>query len=131
MQRIEITGNLGHDPELRFTPNGHAVANLAVAHTDRRRDGDQWVDGDTTWFRVTVWRERAEQAAEHLRKGDRVHVVGKVSARAYKGSDGEPKASLEVDALELFKALPRAAATADPQQQRRQEPDQWTGEPPF
>ena len=69
---VTITGNLTDDPELRFTPNGTAVANFRLAVTARVKDGDSWRDGDTSFFRINVWRQLAEHVAESLSKGDRV-----------------------------------------------------------
>jgi len=55
-----LVGNLTDDPELRFTPNGAAVANFRLAVTPRMREGDTWKDGETSFFRVNVWRQTAE-----------------------------------------------------------------------
>ncbi len=141
MQRIDLTGNLGHDPELRFTEGGRAVASLSVAHQDRRKnDQGEWEDvGDTQWFDVTLWGDKAERAAESLRKGDRVHVTGKVSVYPYigKGQDGGDvaRAKLQVQAYDVFRALPKAPQSAGTGHQgstyRDTPPQEWTGEPPF
>src|SRR6266702_5492967 len=76
-----VVGNLTDDPELRFTSNGVAVANFRVAVTPRIREGDQWKDGETSFFRVNVWRQHAEHVADSLSKGDRVLVVGRLRMR--------------------------------------------------
>ncbi|KPM50235.1 single-stranded DNA-binding protein [Frankia sp. R43] len=75
---ITIAGNLANDPELRFTPNGAAVASFVIACTERRRDPNtgEWSDGATSYHRCTAWRQTAENAAASLNKGDRVLVVG-------------------------------------------------------
>ncbi len=57
---VTVVGNLTDDPELRFTPQGTAVANFRVAVTARVREGDSWKDGETSFFRVNVWRQLAE-----------------------------------------------------------------------
>jgi len=64
--QVMLVGNLTDDPELRFTPNGAAVANFRLAVTPRVREGDSWKDGETSFFRVNVWRGLAENAAESL-----------------------------------------------------------------
>ncbi len=61
-----ITGNLTDAPELRFTPNGAAVANFRVAVTPRVKDGDTWKDGETSFFRVNAWRDQAENVVPSL-----------------------------------------------------------------
>lgn len=96
--RIELVGRLGADPELRFTPSGAAVASVNVAVQGRKKNGDQWEDGETTWFRVTVWRQYAENLAESLRKGDRVVVTGTVELRKYQNREGGEGVSLDVNA---------------------------------
>ena len=68
---VTVVGNLTGDPELRFTPSGAAVANFRLAVTPRVREGDQWKDGETSFFRVNVWRQQAENVAETLTKGIR------------------------------------------------------------
>lgn len=96
---IVVTGNVGSDPELRFTPDGTAVASFNVGSTPRVKGKDgEWGDGETTWYRITAWRRDAEGVAEVLRKGDRVIVHGKLKATAYEAKDGSWRAGLEVTA---------------------------------
>ena len=77
-----IVGNLVDDPELRFTNNGIAVANLRVAVTQRIQQDGEWRDGDTSFFKVNVWRGQAENLADFLTKGDRVMVTGRLRQRS-------------------------------------------------
>lgn len=83
---VTATGRLGANPELRYTSNGHPVASIRLACTERRRtpSGD-WEDGDTTWLDVTAWRNLAEAAAEHLAKGDAVTVTGRLTQKERDG----------------------------------------------
>ncbi|ALF00388.1 ssDNA binding protein [Mycobacterium phage Archie] len=97
---IQIQGNLTADPELRFLDSGVAVAQFSVASTPRVKKGDEWVDGETVFLRTQVWRELAEGAAENLRKGDSVVVIGKLKQRSYmKDENGEKvkKTVFEID----------------------------------
>jgi single stranded DNA-binding protein len=80
---VTITGNLTDDPELKHTPNGNLVANLRLAVTARVKDGDSWRDGDTSFFRVNVWRQLAEHTADSLSKGDRAVVIGRLKSRSW------------------------------------------------
>jgi single-strand DNA-binding protein len=100
MTEIVIVGNIGSDPELKFTPSGTAVCSFPVADQQRRKNpqSGEWEDGDTTWYRVNVWREHAENVAESLNKGDRVIVRGRVALREYTTSDGSQGKSLEIQA---------------------------------
>jgi len=95
--QISFVGNLGGDPELRFTPSGAAVTNFSVGVQDRRKEGDQWVDGETTWYRCNAWRTLAENIAESLTKGTRVVVTGTIRSRSYETREGAKGVSWEVE----------------------------------
>lgn len=100
-QQITIVGNVGRDPELRYTNSGIAVCDFSVAVNRRTKNqaGEQ-ID-ETTWFRVTAWRQTAEVVAQYLKKGRQVMVVGTVKASAYLDKAGQPAATLEVTANEV------------------------------
>lgn len=109
---ITIIGNLTKDPELRFTQSGTAVANFDVAVTPRNynKQTQQWEDGDTTYYRCSVWREAAENAAETLRKGMRVIAQGRVSLRSYENRDGQQRSELSLQVDEVGPSLRYARA---------------------
>ena len=97
--KIQIIGNLGRDPELRYTPNGRPVATFSVAvnQATKNQQSGEWIEA-TDWFRVSVWGDRAERAAENLRKGSRVFVDGRFRTREYETNDGRKGMSLDVSA---------------------------------
>ena len=109
---ITVVGNAVADPELRFTPNGAAVANFTVASTPRTfdRQANQWVDGEALFLRCSVWKEAAENVAESLTKGMRVIVQGRLKARSYEDRDGNKRTSWELDVDEVGPALRFATA---------------------
>lgn len=109
---ITVVGNAVADPELRFTPNGAAVANFTVASTPRTfdRQANQWVDGEALFLRCSVWKEAAENVAESLTKGMRVIVQGRLKARSYEDRDGNKRTSWELDVDEVGPALKFATA---------------------
>ncbi|WP_249214137.1 single-stranded DNA-binding protein, partial [Micrococcus luteus] len=109
---ITVVGNLTADPELRFTPNGAAVANFTVASTPRTfdRQTNEWKDGEALFLRCSVWREAAENVAESLTKGMRVIVQGRLRARSYDDRDGNRRTSWELDVDEVGPALRFAVA---------------------
>jgi single stranded DNA-binding protein len=84
-----IVGNLVEDPEVRFTNTGIAVTNLRVAVTQRVQQDGQWRDGETSFFKVNVWRGQAENLAESLGKGDRVMVTGRLRQRSWETPEGD------------------------------------------
>ena len=97
--KIQIIGNLGRDPELRYTPNGRPVATFSVAvnQATKNQQTGEWIEA-TDWFRVSVWGDRAERSAENLRKGARVFVDGRFRTREYETNDGRKGMSLDVSA---------------------------------
>lgn len=97
-QSITILGNLTNDPELRFTPNGSAVANFTVARTPKSFDKrtNESKDGETLFLRCAAWGEMAENVAESLTKGTRVTGEGFLEARSYETKEGEKRTVMEV-----------------------------------
>lgn len=95
-----IIGNLGRDPEMRYTPSGRPVTEFSVAVSHRSRDAATgvWADDGTDWYRVTVWGDRAERTAEQFRKGNKVFVEGRFRTREYEARDGQKRTSLEITA---------------------------------
>jgi single-strand DNA-binding protein len=98
--KVMIIGNLGRDPEMRYTPSGRPVTefSVAVTHSSRDQATGEWSDEATDWFRVTVWGDRAERAAEQFRKGNRVFVEGRFRTREFERKDGTKGVSLEITA---------------------------------
>ena len=109
---ITVIGNLTADPELRFTPNGAAVANFTVASTPRTfdRQTNEWKDGDAMFLNCSVWRQYAENVAESLSKGTRVIVSGRLKSRSYETREGEKRTVFEIDVDEVGPALRYATA---------------------
>lgn len=101
-QHTIIIGNVGRDPELRYTQQGVAVCDFSVAvsrrWTDRNTNEQR---EETTWFRVSAWRALAETVSQYVHKGMQVMVTGRISASAFMGQDGQPRASLDLTAQEI------------------------------
>lgn len=97
--KLLIIGNLGRDPEMRYTPTGKPVTQFTVAvnQSTRNQQTGEWTE-DTDWFRVSVFGDRAERAAEQLRKGNRVFVEGRFRTREFEGQDGQKRTSLDLTA---------------------------------
>jgi len=100
-QQLIIVGNLGADPEMKYTQSGKAVTELRIAVNRVWTNQDGSRGEETTWFRVSCWGGLAETTNKYLSKGRQVMVVGRVSASAYMGQDGQPRASLDVTAQEV------------------------------
>lgn len=98
-QQITLVGNLGNDPEMRYTPSGVPVASFSLAVNKSWTTQDGQRQDKTTWFRITTWRKQAEIISQYLTKGRQVLVVGEIEeARPWTDRDGNPRATLEVTA---------------------------------
>jgi len=99
--KVIIVGNLGRDPELRYTPQGTAVCNFSVATTEKRRDKSGDFQDVTTWFRVTLWEKKAEVAAKYLQKGKPVYIEGRLKIDEWTDRDGNNRYTLDVTATDM------------------------------
>lgn len=106
LAKVTIIGNLGRDPETRYTPSGALNVQFSVASNRRWRDSQGQEQENTTWFRVTAWGRLAETMVSlmergALAKGRQVYIEGRIEAREYTGSDGQVRTSLDVNANEI------------------------------
>jgi single-strand DNA-binding protein len=107
-----LIGNLGADPEMRFTANGSAVTNfrLAVGRTYRTAEGER--RDETEWFSVVTWNKLAEQVGQHMRKGRKVYVEGRLATRSWDGQDGQKHYRTEVIANQVLYLDPAGGGAA-------------------
>lgn len=99
--KIIIVGNLGSDPELRYTPQGTAVTTFSLATNEKRKDKDGERKDETTWFRVTLWNKAAENASRYLTKGSSVYIEGRLRVESWVDRDSKNRYTLEVSATEM------------------------------
>tara|TARA_R100000426_G_C4771664_1_gene91173 strand:+ start:252 stop:662 length:411 start_codon:yes stop_codon:yes gene_type:complete len=90
-----LVGRLGADPELRTTGGGTSVVNMRLATSDRRKEGDQWID-HTEWHNITVWGRSAENVAKFCSKGKELFVEGRIQTRKYTDKSGADRYSTEI-----------------------------------
>ncbi|HET9200383.1 MAG TPA: single-stranded DNA-binding protein [Dehalococcoidia bacterium] len=95
LNKVMIIGNLGADPEMRYTAEGKAITNFKVAVSRNVGSSDDRRE-ETEWFRIVAWEKLAEQCAEHLLKGRKVYVEGRLQTRKWDGQDGQTHYSTEV-----------------------------------
>ena len=98
MNKIIVIGNLGRDPEMRYTPNGDAVTNFSVASSYRYNTAGGEQREETEWFNVSVFGRQAEACNQYLAKGRKVYVEGRLSSRTYQDRNGETRLSLDIRA---------------------------------
>ncbi|HEV3468440.1 MAG TPA: single-stranded DNA-binding protein [Pyrinomonadaceae bacterium] len=99
--KIILVGNLGRDPELRYTPQGTPVCSFTMATNERRRDKSGEFQDQTTWFRVTLWGRQAETASQYLTKGRPVYIEGRLRIEEWTDRDGKQRYTLEVHATDM------------------------------
>ena len=102
LNKVQMTGRLGADPEMRFTPQGHAVTTFRVASNRTWRSADGETHEETEWFRVVAWNKLAEVCNQYLTKGSRVYVEGRLQTRQWQDQDGQARSSTEVIASDMI-----------------------------
>lgn len=135
LNKIQIIGRMGKDPEVRYMPNGDAVCNFSVATSEKWKDkATGEMKEETTWHRVSAWGRQAEIVGEYLRKGSLVYVEGKMTARKYTDKDGAEKESHEIRMQDMKMLSTRSDSdhggapgpAPAPRQQQRQAAPQTT-----
>src|SRR5438876_9191655 len=102
LNKVLLIGNLGKDPEMKYTPQGKPMTTFSVAVSRRRQTPDgEWKD-ETEWFRIVAWQKLAEQCNEYLRKGSKVYIEGRLQTREWQGQDGQNRQTVEVVANEMM-----------------------------
>jgi len=121
VNRVILVGNLGRDPELRYTKDGQGVANFTLATNERWRDKQGGTQERTEWHRIVVWGKQAENCAQYLQKGRSVYVEGRLQTRDWEDKEGNKRQSTEVVAQTVQflggrgEGAPRGAAEPPPQ----------------
>ena len=101
LNKVMVIGNLGADPEMRYTPNGSAVTDFRIASSRRYTTRDGEARDETEWFRVVTWNKLAEICSQYLSKGRQVYVEGRLRTRSWEGKDGVTRYTTEVIAQEV------------------------------
>ncbi len=139
VNKVILVGNLGREPELRYTPSGQPVANFSLATGRRRQDPNgNWVD-ETEWHRIVAWERLAELASQNLHKGSKVYVEGRIQSRKYTDNQGVERTSFDIVANDLTLLDRRVdsgesaddwgdGATAQPQRPQRPQQKKPTGD---
>jgi len=141
VNKVILVGNLGQDPEVRYMPNGNAVANITVATSESWKDQQGQMQERTEWHRVVLFRRLAEIAGEYLRKGSKVYLEGKLQTRKWQDQGGQDRYTTEIVANEMQMLDSRGAGqgqgqpmgqSAQPQQggwNQQPAPQQGYGQP--
>ncbi len=101
MNKIIVIGNLGRDPEMRYTPSGQSVTSFSVASNRRYRTADGEQREETMWFNVNAWGRQAEICNQYLTKGSQVYVEGRLTTRIFTGNDGQSRIANDISMTEM------------------------------
>lgn len=102
INKVILVGNLGRDPEVRYSANGAAIANVSIATSESWKDKNTGEQVEKTeWHRVVMFRRLAEIAGEYLKKGSKVYIEGKLQTRKWQGQDGQDRYTTEIVANEM------------------------------
>ena len=112
LNKVMLIGNLGADPELRYTPSGAAVANFRIATKDQWTSKEGEKQERTEWHRIVAWRELGERCGEYLHKGSLVYIEGSLQTRDWEDRDGNKRYTTEIIAWRM-QMLDRAGKTAE------------------
>jgi len=129
VNKVILVGNLGKDPELRYTASGTAVVNFTLATSERFKDRSGQQQEKTEWHTIVAWRNLAEICGKYLHKGKQVYIEGKLQTRKWQDRDGNDRYTTEIVADQM-QMLGRAGedsggyARREPQQQGGQQPQQ-------
>lgn len=101
VNKVILVGRLGKDPDVRYTPNGDAVADLSVATSEKFKSREGDYTERTEWHRCVVWRQTAEFAKQYLKKGQLVYVEGKLKTRKWQDKSGNNRYSTDIQVSQL------------------------------
>lgn len=118
VNKVILVGNLGRDPEVRYMPNGEAVANVAIATSETWKDQQGQQQERTEWHNVVFYRKLAEIVGQYLKKGAQIYIEGKLRTRKYQDKNGQDRYSTEViaDEMQMLGGRPVGEAPAPREQ---------------
>lgn len=101
VNRVTLIGHLGNDVELKYTQNGVAVASFNIATTEKWKGSSGDLQERTEWHRIVAWKQLAETCSEHLKKGSKVYIDGKISTRKWQDDSGQERTITEIQAQQV------------------------------
>lgn len=127
VNKVILVGNLGRDPEMRYLPSGEAVANLAIATTDKYKDKTGQMVEQTEWHRVSFFGRTAEVCGQYLKKGSQVYVEGSIRTRKYTDKEGIEKYATEIRGDRMQMLCNKNEGEENKQPKRAEESDRQGG----
>lgn len=137
VNEVTLLGNLGKDPELRYTPSGAAVATFSLATTEKFKDRDGQKQEKTEWHNIVVWNQLAEICSKYLHKGSQIYAKGKIQTRSYDDRDGNKRyiTEINVNNMQMLnncgdRNQPQDNPYQPPQETRQQKQDNYAQHQP-
>jgi len=127
INKVILIGNLGKDPEVRYSQSGSAVANFNIATTESRKKADGSREELTEWHRIVAFGRLAEICGEYLAKGSKVYIEGRIQTRKWDDKDGNTRYTTEIVANEMKMLTPKGSGGGDAYQNRQQD-DPFAGQ---
>jgi single-strand DNA-binding protein len=120
VNKVILVGNLGTDPELRYTPSGKAVANFSLATNEQWTNKDGEKEERTEWHRIVAWGRLGEICGEYLSKGSQIYIEGKIQTRAWEDRDGNKRYTTEIiaQAMQMLGGISRKEGEASSPEER-------------
>lgn len=130
VNKVILVGNLGQDPEVRYMPNGNAVANITVATSESWKDQQGQQQERTEWHRVVMFNKLGEIAGEYLRKGSQVYLEGKLQTRKWKDQSGQDRYTTEIvaDQMQMLGSRPQNQGAQPNNFNQPQQQNQYAGQ---
>lgn len=113
INKVILIGNLGADPEIRYTQSGTPVVNFRIATTERWKSQDGQQQEQTEWHQIVAWRRLAEICSEYLQKGSKVYIDGKLQTRKWQDQNGNDRYTTEIVARDMKMLSPRPSQSGD------------------
>jgi single-strand DNA-binding protein len=129
VNKVILIGNLGRDPEVRYTPSGTAVANFTLATTENWTNKDGEKQSHTEWHRIVAWRRLGEICGEYLSKGKQVYIEGRIRTNEWEDQEGNKRRTTEIEALNMQMLGSRAQSEprqSEPRQDESSGPESAT-----
>ena len=130
LNKAILIGNLGADPEIRYTQSGTQVATFRIATTERWKGQDGQMQESTEWHRIVAYKRLAEICGEYLNKGSKVYIEGKIQTRKWQDQNGNDKYTTEIIAREMKMLSPRGGAATGQQSGASEYQEPQYSEPP-
>ncbi|RMF35012.1 MAG: single-stranded DNA-binding protein [Chlorobiota bacterium] len=131
LNKVMLIGNVGRDPEIRYTPSGVPVASIRLATNEYSRDSEGQLQEYTEWHSIVAWRQLAEMAERLIQQGTKLYVEGRIRSRSYEDSSGTKRTSYEIIADSIIVLSGRKDATAPGEQASDSAEESTGGDVPF